>query len=115
MGGHGGLLRLFAARMPDLSSLSKPLQLLWLSRFLQIRLLQKLLERLAEGWESVQDSFAISVLGWGPGDWDLANVPISTGREVWGMLTSGLMVHWVANRTNLRWFIKATLAFSSVM
>lgn len=113
--GHAGLLRLFAARKSQLSSLSKPLQLLFRSRFLQIRLLQKLLERLAEGWESVQDSFSISVLGWGPGDWDLANVPISTGREVWGMLTSGMMVHWAANPTNRHWYIKATIAFSSAM
>merc|ERR1711918_218950 len=51
----------------------------------------------------------------GPGDWDLANVPISTGREVWGMLTSGMMVHWAADRSNLHWYVKATIAFSSTM
>jgi len=102
-------------RIFDFSSLSKPLQLLRISRFLQIRLMQKLLFCLAEGWESIQDSFAISVLGWGPGDWDLYNVPISTGREVWGMLTSGLMVHWAADRHNLHWYVKASLGFSTVM
>lgn len=113
--GHVGLSRLFAAIRPELSGLSRPLELLLSSRFLQIRLLQKLLERLAEGWESVQDSFSISVLGWGPGDWDLANVPISTGREVWGMLISGVMVHWAADPANLHWYVKATIGFSSVM
>lgn len=110
--GSRSLWRLFAARRPELS---RPLQLLWSSQFLQIRLLQKLLERLAEGWESVQDSFAISVLGWSPGDWDLQNVPISTGREVWGMLTSGMMVHWAADRANLFWYVKATIGFNCAM
>jgi hypothetical protein len=106
------MMQLFAARRPELS---KPLQLLWSSRFLQIRLLQKLLERMAEGWESVQDSFSISVLGWGPGDWDLWNVPISSGREVWGLLASGMMVHWASDRNNLYWYVKATIAFTSAM
>merc|ERR1712228_1059188 len=74
-----------------------------------------LLTRLAEGWESVQDSFMISVLSWGPGDWDLANVPISSGREMWGMLTSGIMVHWASDTGNRFWYMKATLAFGSAM
>jgi len=114
--GSVGLLWQFAARFStSRPELSKPLELFWSSRFLQIRLLQKLLERLAEGWESIQDSFAISVLGWGPGDWDLVNVPISTGREVWGMITSGMMVHWAAKPANLHFYVKATIGFSSVM
>lgn len=58
--------------------LQAPYQLLWSSRFLQIRLAQMLLGQLGNGWESIQDSFMISSLGWGPGDWDLFNVPISS-------------------------------------
>lgn len=110
--GQGSLWRLFAARTP---ALAKPMDLLSRSHFLKLQLLQRLLLQMGNGWESVQDSFAISVLGWGPGDWDLFNVPISTGREVWGMLMSGVMVHWAANRANLFWYVQASTAFMSTM
>mmetsp|Transcript_77896 Transcript_77896/g.215279 ORF Transcript_77896/g.215279 Transcript_77896/m.215279 type:complete len:479 (-) Transcript_77896:52-1488(-) len=98
-----------------LQELAAPWRLLVQSGFLQLRLLQTLLMQLGAGWESVQDSFMISVLGWEPGDWDLANVPISSFREVWGMLTSGVMVQWAADRRNSYLFVKASLAFGSLM
>jgi hypothetical protein len=107
-----GFLAAFSLGKP---SLSRPFKLLWSSGFLQLRLVQMLLLRLAEGWECLQDSFVISVLGWGPGDWDLANVPISSGRELWGMLSSGAMVHWTKTPANRFWYVKATLAFGSAM
>ncbi len=53
--------------------------------------------------------------GWGPGDWDLFNVPISSFREAWGMVTSGFMVHWAQQPGNGYWFIQANLLFGSVM
>ena len=46
-----------------LSELRAPYQLLWSSAFLQIRLAQMLLNQLGNGWESIQDSFMISILG----------------------------------------------------
>lgn len=98
-----------------LNELRAPYQLLWSSRFLQIRLLQMLLGQLGNGWESIQDSFMISILGWGPGDWDLFNVPISSFREAWGMVTSGFMVHWAQQPGNGYWFMQANLLFGSIM
>lgn len=95
--------------------LGSPFKLLGNSTFLQLRLLQMLLLQLGNGWESVQDSFMISSLGWGPGDWDLVNVPISSFREVWGMLTSGTMVLWVTDPANRLWYIQASLLFGSAM
>eukprot|EP00438_Fugacium_kawagutii_P022583 Skav216778 [mRNA] locus=scaffold579:82536:84369:+ [translate_table: standard] len=98
-----------------LNELRAPYQLLWSSEFLQIRLAQMLLGQLGNGWESIQDSFMISILGWGPGDWDLFNVPISSFREMWGMVTSGYMVHWAQQPGNGYWFIQANLVFGSAM
>eukprot|EP00933_Yihiella_yeosuensis_P062035 TRINITY_DN64957_c0_g1_i1.p1 TRINITY_DN64957_c0_g1~~TRINITY_DN64957_c0_g1_i1.p1 ORF type:complete len:466 (+),score=76.07 TRINITY_DN64957_c0_g1_i1:77-1474(+) len=98
-----------------LKGLSAPFTMLAGSGFLQLRLLQMCLLQLGMGWESVQDSFMISILGWGPGDWDLVNVPVSSFREVWGMLTSGVMVQWAADPSN-RWrFVKVSTLFGSVM
>lgn len=98
-----------------LSELRAPYQLLWSSAFLQIRLAQMLLNQLGNGWESIQDSFMISILGWGPGDWDLFNVPISSFREIWGMVTSGFMVQWAQQPGNSYWFMQANLLFGSAM
>jgi MFS family permease len=109
---QSGLLKLFAFRKPEFA---KPFHLLLRSTFLQLRLLQMLLFRLADGWESVQDSFVISVLGWGPGDWDLYNVPISSGRELFGFLASGVMVNWAADAGNSFWYLKATRFFHCAM
>lgn len=109
---------LFSARSLLRSSfkeLSSPFELLRSSRFLQIRLAQMLLLQLGNGWESVLDSFMISTLGWGPGDWDLVNVPISSFREFWGMATSGLMVQWARNPRNSFWYQQASLGFGSAM
>lgn len=54
-------------QLPQLQHLFKelkaPYELLGSSRFLQIRLAQMLLQQLGNGWESVQDSFMISILG----------------------------------------------------
>ncbi|CAK8988911.1 unnamed protein product [Durusdinium trenchii] len=108
LAGFGGLRHF-------LKELQAPYQLLWSSRFLQIRLAQMLLGQLGNGWESIQDSFMISSLGWGPGDWDLFNVPISSFREVWGMLTSGLMVQWMLQPGNSYWYIQMSLSFGSAM
>ncbi|CAE7833726.1 unnamed protein product [Symbiodinium necroappetens] len=104
-----GLLR------SSFKELSSPFELLRSSRFLQIRLAQMLLLQLGNGWESVLDSFMISTLGWGPGDWDLVNVPISSFREFWGMATSGLMVQWARNPRNSFWYQQASLGFGSAM
>ena len=53
--------------------------------------------------------------GWGPGDWDLFNVPISSFREIWGMVTSGFMVQWAQQPGNSYWFMQANLLFGSAM
>ncbi|CAE7208009.1 unnamed protein product, partial [Symbiodinium pilosum] len=95
--------------------LTSPFELLRGSKFLQIRLIQMLLLQLGNGWESILDSFMISSLGWGPGDWDLVNVPISSFREFWGMVTSGLMVHWAKDPANSFWYVQANLGFGSAM
>ena len=58
---------------------------------------------------------AVWHLGWGPGDWDLVNVPISSFREFWGMATSGLMVQWARNPRNSFWYQQASLGFGSAM
>ena len=95
--------------------LKAPYELLFSSRFLQIRLLQMLLGQLGNGWDSVQDSFMISCLGWGPGDWDLFNVPISSFRELFGMATSGLMVQWTLEPENAYRYMQMNLLIGSVM
>lgn len=118
-------------QLPDLQHLFKelkaPYELLGSSRFLQIRLAQMLLQQLGNGWESVQDSFMISILGasglertavnagWGPGDWDLFNVPISSFRELWGMATSGLMVQWTQEPGNAYCYMQMNLLVGSLM
>lgn len=112
--GDGGATALEMLRA-KLLGLGTPLKLLRRSTFLQLRLLHMGLMQLSSGWESVQDSFMIAVLGWGPGDWDLMNVPISSFRELWGMLSSGVMVHWASSQTNNFRYVKASLTFNLLM
>jgi len=90
---------------------------------MQLRLLQIFLVQFGDGpgrgigggWECVQDSFMISVLGWTPGDWELANVPISSLREVWGTLTSGRMVEWAKDPARNYFYAKANMVFTMTM